>query len=277
MTAGPSTVTFNLTGVNGENLAGVYTSPYYGNVNGSTTIPVICDDFSDNSYIPESWSAYQTTLTQVIAAPSQLSYLKWNGANSKGVVVPTYAAWNLNQSQAYTTAAILMLDILNYNSIVNPSQAQVTAQEDYSYALWELFDPTAAAGAVGTGNANWSLSSGSDAVVPWLSGSYASDLTAATQDLETAISTSASVLDGYGVTIYSYVGPPTGSTPTCNNSPCPSAPPQEFITVSSSPGTTYGNPNTPVPEPSELVVLGSYILFGACSVVFFGRRRIFRA
>jgi hypothetical protein len=272
--------TFNLTGVNGESLEGVYTSPYLGNVGGApystATIPVICDDFSDNSYIPESWTTYVTSLTGpmgIDSASSPLSYLKWNGANSQGSV-DGYAGWDLTQAQAYTVAAILTLDILNPN---NTAQAQ----EDYSYALWELFDPTAAAGALVTahpaGDANWG--SNTDAVVPWLTTTYSDpgDLASATQDLETAIHTNQSVLNNYAVTIYSYDfagGPPSCGTPLVSGN-CSSAPPQEFISLSSSPGTNY--PNTPVPEPSSLAVLGTYSLFGGAGLVLFGWRRIFRA
>jgi hypothetical protein len=177
----------------------------------------------------------------------------------------------LSQGQAYTVAAILVNEILHDS---NTAQQQ----EDLSFALWELFDPnTTAGGLVGAGgNANWG--SNTDSVQPWLlnnnDGTGAtSDLNLATKDLEAAINTDQSVLDGYAVTIYSYVGPPTGTPPTCGESSCATAPPQEFITLTPS-GNNY--PNTPVPEPSELVVIGAYILFGGVSVILFGRRRIFR-
>src|ERR1700733_12553481 len=211
-------VTFNLTNVEGESLAGVYTSPYIGNVNGGATIPVICDDFSDNSYLPESCSAYETTLSTVITStPPSLSYLKWNGANSQGSVDGS-AGWDLTQAEAYTVAATLTLEILQLNDPGNPTYPAIGAdpseaqkQIDLSFALWELFDPTAAAGAlvIDGGDANWG--SNSDAVVPWLTTtySYPNDLKAATLDVENAISATAngtneSGLDGYQVTIYSY-------------------------------------------------------------------------
>src|SRR5277367_1307801 len=64
----PPTVTFNLTGVgSGANLAGVYTSPYTGNVNGGSSMSVICDDFADDSYVPETWTAYQSSLSSVVS------------------------------------------------------------------------------------------------------------------------------------------------------------------------------------------------------------------
>ena len=291
--------TFNLTDVEGESLAGVYTSPYWGNVGGAAgstaTIPVICDDFSDNSYIPESWTTNVTTLATIDSSSSPLSYLKWNMANSGSVATSTsgdpitvnstsYAGWNLTQSQAYTVAAILTLEILQQNNPSdptspinnNPDPSAPQQQKDLSFALWELFDPTAAAGAVGA-NANWGTNS--DSVLTW--GSLpVGDLVNATNDLETAIyDTNQSVLNGYSVTIYSYNGPPVGSglNPTCPNSSgsvCPSAPPQEFITLSTG-GPNYVNHS--VPEPSSLAALGGYFLFGGGSLVVWGRRRLLRS
>lgn len=39
----------------------VYIGPYYAQIGGSTTsTAVICDDYADESYVPESWTAYVT-------------------------------------------------------------------------------------------------------------------------------------------------------------------------------------------------------------------------
>lgn len=39
----------------------VYIGPYYAQIGGSaTSTPVICDDYVDESYVPESWTAYVT-------------------------------------------------------------------------------------------------------------------------------------------------------------------------------------------------------------------------
>lgn len=258
----PPTTTFDLTGVDGAVLAGVYTSPYYGSVGSSNvTIPVICDDFGDNSYIPEEWTTYVTSLSDVPTSGDD-AYLKWSGASGN---VDSYA-WNLtSQNQAYTVAAILVLDILN-------SAPASQAQEDYSYALWELFDPSGA-----SGNLNWGSTDGG--VAPYLSGCCSGDLSTATVDVENAITASMNpnVLNGYNVTIYSYDAPPSGGgnnvvagngiTPLCGSplsQSCSTLPPQEFITV------------TAVPEASSLAEFAVYLLFGGAGLFFFGRRRILR-
>ena len=44
--------------------------------------------------------------------------------------------YSLSQTQAYTVAAVLAVDILQ-----NSGPLQQTAQEDYSFAMWGLFDP----------------------------------------------------------------------------------------------------------------------------------------
>src|ERR1700690_335571 len=79
---GAQTVNFNLTSAgSGASLAGVYTSPYQGDINAGATIPGICDDFADNSYIEEDWNATSTSLSTITSA-GPISYLKCNGANS---------------------------------------------------------------------------------------------------------------------------------------------------------------------------------------------------
>jgi hypothetical protein len=94
-------VNFNLTGAGsgGPNLDGVYTSPYTGTINGGPSVPVICDDFSDESYLPEQWTAYQTSLSTIVGG-SGPSYLQWKDADSNGAVSAggtSYAGWDLSQ------------------------------------------------------------------------------------------------------------------------------------------------------------------------------------
>jgi len=213
-TAHASTVTFDLNSAgSGANLAGVYTSPYTGTINGGATIPVICDDFADESYIPEAWTAFVTPVSSLSSSTTDSS-LKWLDASGSTVTVDGHA---LNQAAAYTVAAVLAIDILQ-------STTGSQAQEDYSYALWELFDY-------------------SDASAQ-LSG-YPTDGTNALNDLNAAVTnveTNGLVPSDYSnVTIYSYdaaAGAPTGA---CGG-PC--GPPQEFIAVST-------------PEPSSLLLLGA--------------------
>jgi hypothetical protein len=254
--------TFYLTGVNSSaQLDGVYTSPYYGTtVLNGTPVPVICDDFGDNSFIPEDWSVYVTSLSSVPSSGDDKT-LKWAGAGSDT---------GLTQVQAYTVAAYLDLEILN-------APAASTQQEELSYALWDLFDPTVLAGQA---EANWGSPcavSGciNDAVQPWLGPS--TTLTHVEGDVTAAIAAvtgNPSIMSGYNVTIYSYDAPnpsdgvnvPAGNgiVPTCGSGTCSTLPPQEFITV------------TAVPEASSLAMFAAYLLLGGGSLLFFGRRRMLR-
>jgi hypothetical protein len=232
--APPPTVTFNLTAVNGSNLGGVYTSPYFGNINGGATIPVICDDFIDDSYVPETWIAYVTQLSEIASESSNDNFLKWNGGwNGTGSASnsPLLAAQSLTQIQAYETAAILAVDILGSSG---------TTQQEYSFAMWELFDSTDASAA--------------------LPSVYQSDVATMINTAATAVTTGnlASALNGATVTFYSFV-PNVPGSPTCNGGPCPTAPPQEFVAVS-------------MAEPWSPAVLGIDLL-GVAALMLFVRRR----
>jgi hypothetical protein len=256
LSAAPTTATFDLNSAgSGASLAGVYTSPYTASINGGPTVDVICDDFSDESYIPEQWTANVTQLSTVTS--NSPTYLQWSGPTTANFTVEgTTYSWSLNQAQAYTVAAVLATEILT-------SATGSTTQKDLSYALWELFDP------IGTGGA---FNSSDPGVVPWLEGTtsqqttpYLSDLSAASQDIVNAMTTVTS--DGLtpasfpNVTIYSFDR--SAGAPTCGGSPCPSAPPQEFITVS-------------MAEPPSPAVFAVYVVVGG-GLLLFWRRRILRA
>jgi hypothetical protein len=217
----------------GANLAGVYTSPYTGSVTGptGTLIPVICDDFANESYVPEDWTAYVTPYSSTSLNNSTDTQVLWTGASydpnppstTFNIGIATYNDWNLTQAQAYTVAAVLAIAILNNTG---------TLQQDYSYALWELFDPSQ--------------------VVSWLGSSYQSTLMAATSDVEAAITAAAGLTPASfpNVTVYSYESPNQGGqTPECGNplaADCATVPPQEFIVVT--------------PEPASLLLFGTGLL-----------------
>jgi hypothetical protein len=223
--ADPLTANFYLNSPgSGANLAGVYTSPYTGTINGGPTIPVICDDFADESYVPEQWTAYVTPVSSLTSGTPD-TYLKWLTSGST-ITVDGYV---LNQAAAYTVAGLLATDIIQ-----SPTGSQ--AQEDYSYALWELFDYSDASSQLG---------------------GYPTDATNALNDLNGAVSyveTHHLGPSNYSnVTIYSYdsaAGVPTGNCGgTCTA-------PQEFLTVSA-------------PEPSSLLLLCA----GLMGLLIMARRR----
>jgi hypothetical protein len=107
------TASMYLTGVgpNGS-MGGVYIGPYVAQVNGVST-PVVCDDFADESYLNESWTANVFTF-------ANLSGTKWAGlANS--TTLYEEAAWLTDQ-------------------LANAPQPEAG---DIQFAIWAIFDPSA--------------------------------------------------------------------------------------------------------------------------------------
>jgi len=235
LSAQPPTANFYLNGVgSGANLGGVYTSPYAGQINGASTIPVICDDFQDDSFVPEQWTAYVTSLSTILTESSTDTYLKWNsGWDGTGAMAlpPT----ELTQTQAYGAAAVLAYNILNSTGL---------AQEEYSYAMWELFDPTQASSALPAEDQSTVASYVQTAVGIATGGNLNSYL---------------SSHDVSGVTFYSYDATDNPLGPVGCGGHCP-PPPQEFVTVS-------------MAEPSYPAILGLDLL-AVAGLILFVRRKL---
>jgi hypothetical protein len=233
--------TFDLTGVQGPVMGGVYTSPYQATVGGVAGVNVICDDFWDESYLPEDWDTYVTNYSNLSA---DSSLLKWQGGSygegtSQGVQA-------LSQTQAYATAAYLAEELLGLNQ--NTSAGQIAAGE-YSYALWGVFDSSA---------------------FGYLSGQSTTDAGYAAQ-AESYLNAAANYVLSNGLTasnfsnftIYSYDPPPsqggTGVLPYGCNGPCP-PPPQEFIVMAE--------------PPAPALVAVDVLVLAGIAVIF--RRRLAR-
>jgi hypothetical protein len=137
--AGFSQYTMDLTGVgNGANADGVYVSPYQGSIwNGAytgggapTTNPlynngyVICDDFSDESYVGDVWNATATNAATLngneLFTTSQTAYSVQDNYDA--------VAWLANQ---------LIADV--NNSQLTQTQLY-TDQTNISFAIWDIMD-----------------------------------------------------------------------------------------------------------------------------------------
>jgi hypothetical protein len=255
-------------GVQGPVMGGVYTSPYYATVGTTANVPIICDDFVDNTYFSESWTAYVTSLSSVHgstpATPPGPDYdsasgwsssttggpLEWGGGFAGSTGAP--GSIDLTQNQAYTVAAYLAAEIVETNQSTGAGQE---AAGDLSYAMWALFDPAVF------------LQNGPSCSLPGGEGCLGStDLAAAESDLVTAYQAvtsqglnaqnfvSNNKLNISSVTIYTYDSQP-GVAP-CTGATCP---PQEFISVT-------------MPEPSMASLLGVDLL-GVLGLALFARRR----
>ena len=106
--ADPAPVTVQLTGVQGGYQGGVYVTPYYLSINGGTPIDVVCDDYTHEVSVGESWSATISTFA--------------NLADTR---------WGASDSQQYDEAAWLYEQYLDGSASAG----------DVNFAIWSLFDP----------------------------------------------------------------------------------------------------------------------------------------
>jgi len=137
-----------LTGAGNNPAFNVYVGPYTASINGVST-PVICDDFSDESFLGESWNASVTNLASVASG------------------APSFNSGTGN----YSEAAWLTLQLLSA-----PNNSEATAIQ---YAIWDMFDPSGVssylAGFSG-GTSFLSDSSNVDGVQYWLNVASGSSL-----------------------------------------------------------------------------------------------------
>jgi hypothetical protein len=103
-------------------MGGVYTSPYGISIDGGTTVPLICDDFTTDISIGETWSAIPTTFSAIEAGTNPLGTPKFTPADI----------------QNYATVAVLAAELMAL-----PDTSSYSEQlGEISYALWDVFDPT---------------------------------------------------------------------------------------------------------------------------------------
>ncbi|MGH9403194.1 MAG: hypothetical protein ACRD2P_13920 [Terriglobia bacterium] len=110
-------VSMTLTSAGNNILGGVYVGPYTVSVNGVSE-QVICDDFSDETYIGETWNAVTSTYPTLS-----------NVAFAKG---------QPNQALLYDEAAWLAQNLY--------SSTDPTTAGEIQFAIWQIFDPTPTSG-----------------------------------------------------------------------------------------------------------------------------------
>lgn len=108
-----ASVSMTLTGAGPNNLAGIYIGPYTALIDGVPT-QVICDDFSADTYLNQTWSANLSTF-------SDLSGTKFGAA----------------KETQYKQAAWLSLQLLN-PTVSCPPGGNCAA--DIQFAIWQVFD-----------------------------------------------------------------------------------------------------------------------------------------
>jgi hypothetical protein len=189
----------NLTGPGNNPVDGIYVGPYYATVNGVVGTPVICDDFSDESYIPETWSATSTS----VAGVNVLSPVDFFGVDGQ---------------QGYDAVASLAESLFSL-STSDPNYSKDAAV--LQYAIWDIFQPGNAL--LGTGVAGY-LTNYPDTTLLGLA------------QADAAAALSASYTPGSFSNIL-ILTPDSNQPMSCSTTSGESCPPQEFIVQTPEPGT----------------------------------------
>ena len=233
---GQTIVNFGITSAGPNNLADIYTDPYNGVVNG-TPVLAFCDDFTDEISPPESWTAYDTNLSQLPDSPTTVYF-------SGGTVYGT----TYSETTEYIAAAMLAMQSLQ--------TSDVNTQNELSFALWDIFDPNV----FGTNASNPIL-------CPY--GCMTStQADAAVSDVQSALTAAAALTTKYGATagvefealnnvsvnIYTPETNGVAGKPAAEG-------PQEFITVKT-------------PEPSGAAILGFDLLSVLAGIYLVRRYRV---
>jgi len=241
-------VTMTLEGVttSGENLGGVYTSPYQISVDGSTTLSLLaCDDFTTDISMGYEWSADVYTLADVentgpqkFTTPTGPVTVYGPDTSVAGTGGPQAFTETYTASQEYYAAAVLA-DAVLYDNL------STSAAEEYSFAIWQIFYKNAYLGY----NESNELTQGERQDVS-NDMSYALGLA----EIDTPL--------GYTLDIYTPCGGPGGCGTEGLNGLSGTAVSQEFLGIT-------------VPEGSALATLAFdlFVLFGG---IFLLRKRVLR-
>jgi hypothetical protein len=116
-------------------MGGVYTSPYGISVNGGAPALMICDDFTTDISVGQTWTASLNTLTTLTT--SDVSALKFATSPYSGT--PGIIGGPSNVVQDYATAAVLSAQLMSLPKIGTGAENTELAGE-YSFALWAVFD-----------------------------------------------------------------------------------------------------------------------------------------
>ena len=202
-TSGFAAINFTLTSAGPANLGGVYTSPYVATIGSTSNVRVICDDFTDDVFVGESWTVTATNLSQLPLGGSSSPVL-WETAN-------TSPAGQQKQVTDYITAAILAEQLVTLNPLSLNAEL-------LSYAIWDVFVPTSSS----------VLTTSSQSTV----NSYLSAAQTQANDLVTHSATLADATANFANVMIYTADPKSGGAVTS----CPAGKtcgaPQEFLVVS---------------------------------------------
>lgn len=113
-------------GTNGV-ISNIYVGPYQGTVNGVAT-GIICDDFYDDSYFKEAWTATVSTLSNL--TQTKFGSTDLNSSQPDGVATSI--------TTEYEEAAWLAQQLVNPGTTCQYAGANCAG--DIQYAIWQIFD-----------------------------------------------------------------------------------------------------------------------------------------
>jgi len=121
-------------------MGGVYTSPYGISVNGVPTL-LICDDYTTDISLGQTWTADATTLTTVDSGDvGSLKFATAPYSTTPGIVGATSTPPSgTTVAYDYATAAVLAAELLTSPGAGTSAENTETVGE-LSYALWGVFD-----------------------------------------------------------------------------------------------------------------------------------------
>src|SRR5579875_1031726 len=113
------TVNLTFTGPEGNNLGGLYTYPYYFQINGTGQYSLLCDTFTNEISTGEHWQANAFAFQNLNS--SNVANLEFGNVNGGGAGAVEY----------YMAAAYLFEE-----QMANPNNGE------YNWAVWYLFQPS---------------------------------------------------------------------------------------------------------------------------------------
>ncbi|MEO7145901.1 MAG: hypothetical protein ABI165_20600 [Bryobacteraceae bacterium] len=191
----------DLTGAGNNVMAGIYVGPYYAYINNNgVSTPVICDDFADESFLPDTWTA------DIFTPPD---YVTTRDAQKWNLLTPAQQG-GYTVAQNYDAVGYLASEML-----ANSNNQSVVGELDF--ALWNVFDPTAIPYLANAYSGTCSVSNPAACYAGAANAYYADARSAVSGDMNTGFT---SYISGYS--IYS---PDQGYPYVPGNA----GPPQEFL------------------------------------------------
>ena len=153
--ADPVTIVF--TGVNGSSAGGVYTSPYYGTINGQA-VSMICDSFSQRIPAGNTWQATAYSFSNLSGArfftgspaDAQHNYnaAAWLGEMLLGTLTDfnrnaiSFALWDIFTDSAVTLTSPQPQALADAAALWKSNAIAATNSDVNAYANWTVYTPT---------------------------------------------------------------------------------------------------------------------------------------